>query len=92
MLTHLPAFLRAGAAGYGAFLAVLILMPGAFLCALVAEFGADAAKVLRRVAAQAHQLCGSITGRGALHIELDTASHHVNIIFPGAGCCTMITY
>ena len=78
---HPPAFLRALVADLRAFLAVLVFVLAALLAAGRAGIGAQAAHFFSMIAAQAHQLRRGIAKGCALHIQLDTAGHHVQVLF-----------
>lgn len=84
-------FFRTGAAGTGTFLAMFVIVLSAFFCALLADIGTHPAEFFRPIASQAHQLGSCIANGGTLHIQLDTACHHLYIFFLQAGRSTVIT-
>jgi hypothetical protein len=49
--------------------------------ARIADAGTNSANFVCFIAAKAHELRGRITNCGALHVELNAASHHFNIFF-----------
>jgi hypothetical protein len=79
MVTHL-----------GAFLAMFRLMFSAFVPAFFTDICAKAAQFFSLAATHAHQLSRSIANGRALHVQLNAAYHHFDIIFLCAGRCTMI--
>jgi hypothetical protein len=69
---------------------MFVLMMLAFFTAGFAEFRTNTADIFCFVAAQAHKLCSRITDRSALHVQLNTACHHLNVFFLSAGYSAMI--
>jgi hypothetical protein len=69
---------------------MLIFVPATFFGAGLTEIHAKAAVFIRPIASQAHQLCGSITGGCALHIQLNAGGHHLHVGFLQTGGGTMI--
>jgi hypothetical protein len=89
---HCPAFFGAATAYFGAFAAVLIIMPAALGSAGITGICAQAAKHHRAFAAHAHQLRAGIAQRRALHIQPDALRHHGHVRFFKTGCRTMIAH
>jgi hypothetical protein len=64
---------------------MLIIMFAAFISARLTGIRANNAYFRRLAASQAHQLRSGITNGSTLHIQLDTARHHFNIVFLRTG-------
>ena len=82
---HLAAGLRAGVAGFGAFLAMIDAMLAAFGGAGVADLGAKRADLGRELGAAGHLPRGEGAEIGAAAIDFDAAGHHVHVGFAEAG-------
>ena len=60
-------------------LAMVVLMLTALFSAGLAYVGAHLAKLARMFAIEGHKLRGQAANRRALHIQTNTAAHHVDI-------------
>jgi len=93
---HLPAFPGAGLAGIGAALAMICFVLAAFTAAILADIGAQAAQFARiafgMFIGHGHELRGHAADVSTIPIELDTAGHHLHIIFVQAGGGAVITF
>jgi hypothetical protein len=87
---HAPAFLGAATAGFGAPLAVLSVMPRAFIAALLAHLGADFAYGARELAAAPHIGGGKAADLGAVQIERNALCHFLDVRFLEAGCSAVV--
>jgi hypothetical protein len=86
---HAAAFLRAAAADFGAGLAVCGRMFGAFTAAGIADLGTQGAYRFGKLAASCHEGGGETADVGAVQIELNTAQHHLHLVFLQARRSTM---
>ena len=81
---HAAAFVRAAAAGLGAFLAVLGLMLAAFFAAGLAHIRARLANGGSELAAATHVGGSQAADLRAVHIKRNAARHHVDVLLPQA--------
>jgi hypothetical protein len=68
-----------------AILAVLCLMLGALVTARLAHLGTELAKRSSEITAPSHEGGSQTTNLGAVHVERDTARHHLDVVFMQAG-------
>jgi len=57
----------------------------ALIAALLADFSTQLAELAGRLTLQGHKLCRETADIGALHIQPDTVSHHLKVLFLQAG-------
>ncbi len=89
---YLPALFRATMAGFGAILAMLRFVPGAFITAGLANFRADAADARRKVGPARHEPDGGCADRRAGAIQLDAACHHLDVLSCSASeTCSLVS-
>lgn len=90
-LGHPSAFISAALASLGALPAMLHLaVPGAFLRAHVAYFGANLANRAGQLAAAGHVACGQAADRRAIDVKLNAARHRLDIFFAQARRGTVV--
>lgn len=89
--SHPTALLSAALAGFGALLAVVVLVLAALGCTGLTNFGADAANLLRELRTAAHERGGVPAHLGAVFIEPDALGHHGDILFAQAGVAAVFT-
>ncbi len=82
---HFPAGLGAGAASFGAFLAMVESMLGALGAAGIADFGAERADLGGELGAARHLARGEGADVGATAIKFDAMGHHVDVGLAEAG-------
>jgi len=87
---HITARFSAVMTGFGAVLAMVVLMLTALIAALLADFSTQLAELASRLTLQGHKLCRQTADIGALHIQPDTVPHHLKILFLQAGCRAVI--
>jgi len=78
-------------AGLGALLAMRHVVFGAFVAAGLADISAECADCLGMGATSGHGSSSKRTNLGAVHIQRDALSHHLDVGFMQAGSCAMIT-
>ena len=79
---HGGALIGALVASFGAGLAMLRVMLGAFIAARPADLGAQGADGLRVFAVAGHRVDGQATHSRAIHIKCDATRHHLDVNFP----------
>lgn len=90
---HFPALVSALLTGPGALLAMLRLVFGAFVGARLTDLGAHPAQFRRVGRAARHELSGQTANVGAVPVELNALSHHLDVVLPqtrcraGLACC-----
>jgi hypothetical protein len=72
-------------AGFGALLAMVVLVLGAFFAAGLANDRAQPAKLIDQPAFAGHQYHRQTAHIGAITIELNAGGHHLYIVFFQAG-------
>ena len=77
--------LDAGAAGFGALLAMLVLVLTAFVGALLADFETLLENMLGVVRAAGDEGVGEAADVGTVAVEADAGHHHLDIILVQAG-------
>ena len=83
--SHLFALLRAGEASLGTTLAMVSTMLFAFFATGTADLRANSAQVSSIFAVSSHECCRCPANLCAIHVVLDTASHHLYVIFLETG-------
>lgn len=68
-------------AGSSAILTVLCLMRGALVTTCLAHLGAELAKRSSGITFPSHEGGSRTADLGAIHVERDTARHHLDIVF-----------
>jgi hypothetical protein len=89
-LRHAMAFFGAPLASRSAFLAVASLMLAALIAAGLANVGAELANLFGEFTAACHVGGRHAADLRAIHVERNTACHHLDILFLQAGCCAMV--
>lgn len=90
---HLPAFLCALKAGFGAFLAMdhaVVAMLGAFVSARLANIGAQRANGFGVFAASSHCRSCKRADLSAIHVQRNAPRHHLDVLLLQAGSRAMI--
>jgi hypothetical protein len=64
-----------------AFFAVIKFMLAAFLCAITTDLGAKNSYLLCISFSLCHKVSGGAAHFGAMHVQLNAISHHLNIVF-----------
>ena len=77
---HLAALVGAATACLGTLLAMLHLVPGAFLTAFLADLGARRTDGLGRLACTAHGRGRELADLGAVDVERDAARHLLDVL------------
>jgi hypothetical protein len=88
---HFHAFFHAFAAGFGAFLAMLVVVLFTFFGTFPAKLRAHGTKLFGTLASKAHHLSRCVAQGGTLHIKLHTSCHHFYIFFFKTGRSAMVT-
>lgn len=88
---HSAAFLGATPASLRAGLAVVVLMLRAFVAAGLAYLRAQLAQLLNEVTATRHAGCRESTDGSAVHVQRDAPRHHLDVFFPQARGCAVVT-
>jgi hypothetical protein len=88
---HAAAFLGAMAASLRAGLAVVVLVLRAFVAAGLAYLRAQLAQLLNEVTATRHAGCRESTDGSAVHVQRDAPRHHLDVFFPQARGCAVVT-
>jgi len=80
-LTNRVAFLRAIFAGIGAILAMIVIVFAAFRGASTADLGAMFRDMESFLGSTRQQFGSDDAQERAIHVQLDAARHHLNVVF-----------
>lgn len=89
---HLAAFLGAAAAGFRTLLAVVSLVPRAFLATRIAKVGANLADALGEIGTPRHLAFRQCAEISAAAIKFDAAGHHLDVLFVQTRGRTVFTF
>jgi hypothetical protein len=87
---HVLALISTATARSRTLLAVIVLVPGAFIAAGPADVGAKHAHLLREAAATGHVGRRLSADGGAVHVQGNAARHHLHVLLLQAGGRTVI--